>query len=819
MRSRFVARYRALALLCASLTTLALASPARLSAQDTLQAALRRTGMTVSAGEILQRLRESGLTREQVKQRLRQAGYDPNLADQYFDELAKPDSAGAPRSISRITQTLPRPSGNLLQALTAINLLPPGSVVADSLPDRPARRPARDSLTLAQPKVFGKELFSASTTEFQPIMSGPVDPDYRLGPGDELLLLVTGEREVGYNLEVTREGYLVIPEVGRVQVAGLTLEAAKRLMNTRLARVYSGIRTGATDFDISMGQLRRNLVSIIGDVDFPGVYQVSGGATVFNALYQAGGPNDNGSYRSIEVRRNNRVVKEVDLYDYLLRGDKGGDIRLEQGDVVFVPLVQRQVTVTGSVRRPAIFELKPTESLRDVLVFAGGVVADAALDRIQIDRILPASERQPGVERTFVDIPMEQIRAGAPIPLHDGDQIAVFNIATERRNRVAVSGDVHVPGVYEFRDGMTAQQLIGNAQGLLSTAYTAAAHIIRRNTVDSTNSMVRVSLDDPNAPNHASRVRLNDLDELVVFGQARLVNPDSVEIFGLVKREGTYSFSQGMSVQDLVLQAGGFREGAYATQAEVARQRSTSSVRADTLARLFRVPLSLPIAGDSTRLRVEEFELAPGDQVFIRRLPGFLPLETIEVLGEVVYPGIYTVESDAERISRVIRRSGGLTANAYARGFQLIRDGKQVGVNLPAALERPNGPNDLIIRAGDRITIPKYDPLVLVSGAVAFESLVRYEAGFSVEDYLNRAGGTLPEADKDRISVRAPNGELRTTRSVLSFTRYPSVEPGSVITVPEETNKQGTNWDAILTRSLSVVSTLATLILAARALR
>ncbi|MEX2280926.1 MAG: SLBB domain-containing protein [Gemmatimonadota bacterium] len=740
-------------------------------AQDTTMQALRQRGITVSAAEILQRLRESGLSREQVRQRLRQAGYDPNLADRYFDELAKPDSVVGGRRLPGLAEPLPRPGGNLLQALASIGLIPPGSQ-ADSVLDRPIRRPVRDSLEKATPQVFGKELFAATTTEFQPIMIGPVDPGYRLGPDDEVRLIVTGDVETGYNLTVTREGYIVIPEVGRVDVGGKTLEEAKRLMNTRLARVYSGIQTGATSFDLSVGRLRRNLVTIIGDVDIPGTYPVSGGATVFNALYLAGGPSDHGSFRSIDVKRENRVIGQVDLYDYLLRGDKGGDIRLEQGDIIFVPVVLRRVTVTGKVLRPAIFELKPSETLSDVLMFAGGVGAEAALERIQIDRILPAGQRSPGMDRTFVDVPIESLRAGAPIPLHDGDHITVFAISGERRNRLTVSGDVQYPGVYEFRPGMTAQQLIQNAQGLLSTAYTPAAHIVRLNRADSTTSMVRISLSDANSPNHASRVQLLDLDELVIYSRPQLINPDSVQVFGLVKREGAYAFSDGLSVQDLVLQAGGFREGALTTQAEVARRRTNVTVRGDTLADVFRVPLGLAI-GDSLGRSVQEFELEPGDQVFIRRLPGYLPLQTIEVLGEVVYPGSYTVEADDERISHLIRRAGGLSAQAYARGLQLIRNGKQVGVNLPAALERPGGPNDLIVRPGDRLTIPFYDPLVLVTGAVAFESLVRFEPGLGVEEYLRRAGGTLPEADRDRISVRAPNGELRTTRSMLSFTRYP----------------------------------------------
>jgi protein involved in polysaccharide export with SLBB domain len=328
---------------------------------------------------------------------------------------------------------------------------------------------------------------------------------------------------------------------------------------------------------------------------------------------------------------------------------------------------------------------------------------------------------------------------------------------------------------------------------------------------------VRISLADPNAADYAGRVTLADLDELVVFGRAQLVNAEKVGISGFVKREGEFPFSSGMSVQDLVLLAGGFREGAQELEAEVARRQA--GVVRDTLAEVFKVPLRLPITADSTgRTPAAEFALQPGDLVFVRRQAGYVPLQTVKVSGEVLYPGGYAIESNAERISRVVRRAGGLTAQAYAPGFRLMREGKLVGVDLVAALEKPGGPDDLPLRADDELIVPVFDPTVLVTGAVAFESRVRYEPGLDLDDYLGRAGGTLPEADQGRISVRYANGELRTTRSVLKVKRFPDVQPGSVITVPARAQGSGFNWDGFLTRSLAVASTLATLLLAVRAL-
>lgn len=803
----------------AAAALVAAATPRDAQSQDTaaVRQQLQQRGLTNA--DILSRIRQSGLSREQIRERLRQAGYDPTLADRYLDAATAPaDTAGA--APSRFARPLEQPSGSLISALRRIGVLERSDSLAAPLPvrrdsARARARTARDSID-----VFGRELFSASTTQFTPVMSGPVDPDYRLGPGDELTLILTGDVELAYTLTVTPEGYIVIPDVGQVLVAGLTLRALNDRLNDRLGRVYSGVSTGTTSFDVSMGRLRRHLVYLIGEVDMPGAYQVSGGATVFNALYLAGGPGDNGSFRSIQVRRDNRVIREVDLYRYLLAGDKSGDIRLEQGDIVFVPVTGRRVTVTGNVRRPAIFELREGEGLREVIMFAGGVQAEAAVERIQIDRILPANQRQPGRERVLVDVPVAQVLSNVSVPLADGDRIRVFSITDERRNRLTITGDVHRPGDYEYRRGMTALELVSAAQGLLPTAYTPLAHIVRLDPADSTTMLVQVSF-DPAAPNYAGRVALEDLDEIVVFGRTRLSNPQRVEIFGLVKNEGAFDFSAGMTVEDLVLLAGGFTEGALDKQAEVARRIRGENVT-DTLAQLFRVPMRLNVQGTNgnrDEVNRQGFALQPGDQVFIRPLPGFNPLRTVEISGEVVYPGSYTIEAKTERISRLLRRAGGLLPDAYAPGFRLFRDGQAVGVNLPRALREPGGAHDLMLEPGDRLEIPRYDPTVLVTGAVGFESRVRYERGLDVDDYLERAGGVRDDGDARRVSVRYPNGELRTSRSFFGVRSYPDVQPGSTITVPTRPVAARRNLDEILTRSLTILSTLATIIVTVRAVR
>jgi polysaccharide biosynthesis/export protein len=805
--------------LCATASPLRAQQPTRPSAaaQDSIRKLTQQ--LTPAQQEVLKRIHESGLSREQMRDRLRAAGYDPMLADRYYDVLAEDTTAaGATRSSTRLTRPLPRATGNFVEALRRIGIL----AVGDTLP---SDRITRDSLvqrrraeqpTVTEPQVFGRELFAA-TTQFEAITAGPVDPDYRFGPGDEITLLVTGDVEAAYDLQVTREGYVVVPDVGQVLVNGLTLAQLRARLNERLGRVYSGVQAGTTEVDLAVGRLRSKLVYVIGEVEVPGTFQVPGSASVFSALFRAGGPAEHGSFRRIEVRRDNRVIRVVDLYDYLLKGDKGDDIRLEQGDVVFVPVVGHQVTVVGSVRRQAIFELIGNESLIDVLTFAGGVQAEAALERIQIDRILAPGQRQPGRERALIDVPLEHLRRSRAIALQDGDRVRVSSISDARRNRVAVTGDVQRPGDYEYRRGMTAGDLIAAAQGLLPTAYTPAAHIIRLNPADSSTSLVHITLTDTNAPDHASRIALEDTDELVVFSRARLANPRTIEILGHVKEPGSFTFSDDMTIQDLVLLAGGFQEGAAPGQAEVAR-RLTNGGLADSLATVYRVPIDLSLTPTNGRaIAGEQFGLQPGDQVFIRRLPGFEPLSTVEITGEVIYPGPYTVGSRTERVSDIIKRAGGLTPEGFAKGFRLFRDGIPIGVDLPRALKKPNGPDDLILEPGDRMVVPRVDPTVFVTGAVMFESRIRYDKDLSLKDYVSRAGGVTDSARVNRAAVRYPNGELRTSKKILWFRTYPEVQPGSTITIP--TGSGGYDWGTVISRAMTVLSTLATVALTVNALK
>jgi polysaccharide biosynthesis/export protein len=797
--------------------------PASLSAQvpqDTAEIRRmveQRLGPGVTQQDLLRQLQQSGMTRSQVRIRLQQMGYDARLADQYFDALER----------GRELDPTQRPSQELVDAMERMGLelrLPQDSLLlmADSL--------MVDSLLKAaeRTRIFGKTLFARSTGEFEPLAMGPVSRDYRLGPGDEVWLILTGDVELSYPLNVTREGFLIIPQVGQVPVNGLTLGQLEERLFIHLGRAYSGVRRGpeaTTHFQVSLGQLRPNQVYVVGEVERPSGYRISPMARVFNALYRAGGPNEVGSFRQIHVRRDGRVVAEVDLYPYLLGGEAARDVRLENGDMVFVPLAGPRVTVEGAVRRPGIYEIKPGEGLADVLWFAGGVRPEAVLQRVQIDRILHIGERAPGKERALIDVDVASLVAGGGtlVPLRDGDIVTLFTVSEERRNRVAVMGGVRRPGQYEWRPGMTLAELVARADGLDEGAYVHRA-LIYRLQQDRTRHLLRAPLEGPDP----ERLVLADRDSVVVLREDSLRLPLTVGIHGFVKEPGDYPLAHGMTVRDLVLAAGGFAEGAFVESAEVARSVDPLT-RTSHTARVYDVRLAdtrpdNPASGSSRvpdgvprwHAEADEFVLQRNDRVYVRRAPGFGEARSVTVTGQVLMPGDYELDARDTRISDVISRAGGLTSEAYPDGFSVTRGGRVVAGNLTRALSDPSSSGNILLEPGDTLHVPQYDGTVNVTGAVQLEAMVLYDPRRSLRDYIERAGGFAENANRRGVMITYANGERRVVNRTLLFTRYPPVGPGSTIHVPAlaPAEMQGVNWGEVITRTTALMTAFATLYLA-----
>jgi polysaccharide export outer membrane protein len=778
--------------------------------------------------QIQARIEASGLTPAEIRDRLQRAGYDPSLLDAY---------------LGGTTTTTPAQDATFLQELQSIGVLRvaglpgvsdtlglQGLTGLDTLLQRTdtSRMRGMPDTTL---HVFGMDVFSRRTTQFNPVLTGPVGPDYRLGPGDQLNLILTGDVELAYQLDVTREGYVVIPDVGQVFVNGLTLGQLRDELYTRLGKVYSGVKrtpNATTHFDVSLGALRTNQVYVVGDVQRPGAYQVSSVATILEALYDAGGPAESGSFRSVIVRRGGKEVGAFDLYRYLTAGETPVELRLEEGDVVFVPPVGIQVALRGEVRHPALYELLPGEGLPDLVRYAGGLKPSASQSRIQVDRILPVGQRQNGRDREVLDVDYDSVAAGAEaFPLHAGDQVEVFPVLDQRRGWVQIDGAVYRPGTYELQPQSTVASLVARAGGPLPDVLAPILHVSRLDTLNGTRSLIRGSLAA------AGSLPLEEFDEVTLFGQDSLLVPDSVSVYGLVQQPGTYPLAKGMNAEDLILDAGGFAQSADPRQAEVVRTRGLSGTnghvsRSTYVALSGRIPYADSSAVDSLPPLVAEngqdpppvpaatVQLQPGDEVFVRQLPNYRPPRRVTVTGEVREPGIYVLQSMDERLASLVRRAGGLTPQAFADGIRLIRDSTIVAVDVQNAMKHPGSVDDPVLADGDSVVVPIYDPTVLVRGAVQFSTRVTYRNGMDLGDVLSAAGGLTSDADGGRTSVQYANGQRATLKHFLGITySTPSIQPGSSVFVPRKPQGgPGFDWNSALTRILAVTSTMATLYIA-----
>jgi polysaccharide biosynthesis/export protein len=782
----------------------------------------QQLGRGVSHAEILERLRQSGMTRAQARARLQQSGLDPSIVDAYYDAMERGGDLPGGRATPGTMEALERIGATTREDLTA----PADTSEADRL--AAARREVLvDSLARAETGVFGLRTFRVTSSQFQPITTGPVGPSYRIGPGDELLLILSGDIEAAYSLDVTREGFIFIPDVGQMQVSGLSMAELRDVLYSRLGRVYSGVTrspNASTRFQVTIGQLRTNQVFVTGDVLMPGSYIVSSVSGVFNALYQAGGPTESGSFRNVEVHRGGTIIP-VDLYSFLIGGSGEADVRLETNDRIFVPPAGIQVRVEGAVRRSATYEMKAGEDLTDVIRFAGGFRSDALVRRVQIDRILPPNMRAEGRYRSLIDVDLTSFERPSAARLEDGDVVHVFGVTDERRNRIWIGGGVRNPGVYEYQAGMTLWSLLSRADGLLESAYTPRAHILRFVETDGTRRLIRATLERDEAGRPLHDLVLADNDSIVVLTRTELANPEFVSISGFVKEPDTYTLAAGMTLKDLILAAGGFTHGAYVLEAEITRMPDPLQ-RSNVTAHSFRVPLTSSTelnGGDRLPSWVpnsEEFELAHGDRVFIRRAPGYEAVREVTLTGEVMIPGTYVLVTRDERLADVVRRAGGLTAQADPAGMHVKRDGRTLAAEFEQALQRQGHRSNIALVGGDTVHVPAHDPTVVVSGAVNFESRVVYVPGKSVDYYINQAGGYLDAADRKRATISYANGERSAVRRGGLAGRGPDVRPGSEIYVPAKPESRiGTNWDMIMTRSLTALTGLATLLLAVQQLR
>jgi protein involved in polysaccharide export with SLBB domain len=801
------------------------------------------------------RIQESGLTPDQIRARLRAEGYPENLLDPYlagFDTTRavtpSPGTLDAVRSLGILSaeavDTLARADSlrvlddsvrRVVDSLTFARL---DSMRLDSLADSATVRGGRL-------KLFGIEVFRRASTRFQAVQTGPVDENYRMGPGDVLVLILTGDVSQVHTLEVNREGFILIPQVGQVFVANLTLSQLEDQLYTRLGRVYSGVRRGPnarTRFSVTVARIRALQVFIAGDVVRAGQYPVSAAGTVLTGLYAAGGPTENGSFRRVEVRRGRQLVDTVDIYDYLLRGEVPTDVRLQNGDVVFVPVRGGLVRVAGRVVRPAIYEIRAGETLRDVIAFAGGFDANALQSRIQIHRILPSPRAGAvGRERVILEVSGEQMAGGSvpAMPLVAGDSVVVFETRQPARDYVSVRGNVFVEGRVGLEPGMKLSEAIRLAGGPRPDVYLDQI-LVSRVRDDSTRVQLRSAFADSAGLVNPDLV-LQRGDEIQVFSRVTFRPRPYISIVGAVRRSGRVPYREGMTVRDAVLLADGLTEDVDPQGAEIARrplERATG-----TLAETIQAPLdsSYFFGGSSSGAAATDRVLQPYDNVLVPRRGGWDVQRLVAITGQVKAPGRYALTSKTDRLTDLLARAGGLTAEAYPGGIEFYRRSgplrgdtlrrsngtglqplpagfrERVGIDLPRVLRDSKFGDNIILAGGDSINIPEYDPVVVVRGAVNAPGPVAYRPGKNLDWYVNAAGGYSQQADRRRPYVTQPDGQKEGVgRRFLLADDVPKPRPGADIFVPQRVvSEQPSNAPAILGVVASVIASLTTIVIVA----
>ncbi|HKT60896.1 MAG TPA: SLBB domain-containing protein [Gemmatimonadales bacterium] len=818
--------------------------------------------------QLRQRLAQSGLTPDQIRARLRAAGYPEGLLDEYLSgaDTTQPVQIG-PRDIEAVRSlgVLSDAAADSLKFIDSTRVISDSmQALLDSLKERRLDSLRADSLADsvavlrgAGLKLFGIETFRRTSTRFKAAEAGPVDQNYRLGPGDMLVLILTGDVERSQMLEVTREGFVVIPQVGQVYVANLTLGQLEDQLYTRLGRVYSGVRrtNPSTKFQISLARLRNIQVYVAGDVVRPGAYQISSAGTVLSALYAAGGPTANGSFRRVLIKRGRETVDSLDLYDYLIGGSNPTDIRLQSGDVVFVPVHGGFASVTGRVQRPAIYELRSSETLRDAIGFAGGLDPTAAQTRVTIHRILPPESRGPdGRARVVIAVGADQFSGGVipAVPMAPGDSVTVHPVADRRRGFVTVRGNVWVEGEVGFTPGMKLSDAIRLAGGAKPDVYLPRI-LVTRMREDSSFVQLRSAFADSTGRLQNDMV-LEDQDEVRIFSRTSFMPDKYVAVVGAVRRPGRVPYREGMTMRDLILLADGLADDAQ-LEAEIARLPESRPPGA--LAQTVRVALDSSFlfgrlggatGGSDGAAAAGDTPLEPYDNVLVLRQGEFGRQRTVVLTGQVKSPGRYSLTSKTERLADLIARAGGLTAEAYPGGIQFYRSyvgvrpagddnlpsimvagarrdsvrrglPERVGIDLPRALKNPKDPENIILASGDSIHIPEYNPVVMVLGAVNSPGPVAYTPNKNLDWYVDAAGGYTQTGDTRHPYLTQPNGEREgVKRRAIFADKVPKPAAGAVVFVPTRTVQEqpSGNLAAILGTAAQVLGALVTIVVVAK---
>ena len=633
---------------------------------------------------------------------------------------------------------------------------------------------------------FGHYIFTLESEVFEPHAQGSLDPDYPIGPDDEIIITVWGQVELTYKLTVDRDGGINIPRAGRLYVNGVALKDLEKRISQRMAQVYSGISEDpakvTTFVEVSLGKVKSVKVFVTGEVRRPGSFILTANSSVMTALYYAGGPTEKGSMRAIRLFRHDEQVASIDLYEFILEGDQSEDLHIQNGDVILVPPQGKEVVLEGRVHRPHIYELKDGEGLKRLLEIAGGLEADAYTKRVQIERIIEHRDY------TVVDVDVGRLLdSDEESPLSDGDRIFVAAMPEVNFKKVVtLTGYAKLPGRYALVPGMRIKDLILSGEGLFPEAYMGRADV-RRTKPDMTRELLSFNLGKALADDPVHNLELAPLDEVSVYSIHTFGESKVVTIHGLVRKPGGYELLEGMGLQDLIVLAGGLKDIAYKVEAEVSRSDPESATPERPI-EVFRVKIS--DVYEINAKQTDAFPLQHRDVVFIRPNPDFEAIRNVTVEGEVRFPGVYALRSRLMHLTELLQRAGGLTMEAYPEGVKFYRPSiDTIAIDLSAALEQPGGAEDPVLQAGDIIEIPKKPATIEIIGAVYTSKHVLFRSGKSVNYYLKRVGGLTKNARKGDIYVVLANGDAVKPGRFLFWKTWPRLNPGSRIVVPFKTNR------------------------------
>ncbi len=637
-------------------------------------------------------------------------------------------------------------------------------------------------------KYYGYNFFSNPNTAFEPNLNLTTPKNYILGPGDELNITLSGLNETDINAKLNRDGMIRVEYVGLISLTGLTIDQAKQRIFTRMARSYPALSLGKTKLNISLSNLRTIRVTVIGEVERPGAYQVSSLATVFNVLYLTGGPTINGSLRNIQVVRNNKTIATIDLYPFLQKGLLNSDTRLEDQDVlVFTPTLKR-VELAGMVKRPMVYELLPNENLAQALAYAGGFSDSAFTDRLKIVQL-------QGREKLFKDI--EQSSFVNYIPMQS-DSIYAEQMQPLFENKVTITGAVYRPGEYGYTPQLSLQSLLKKADGLRADAFLTRA-IIKRVGANREKTILSVDLTTLNT----NDITLSSEDSIHVFAKEDLVDQQYVTIDGNVRNPGKILFRKGMQIQDLIALAGGFMNDAAYHRVELSRiEKNRTDQMSNQMVDLMKLELDASLTNKDAKTLLE-----PQDYIYVPRLLNYKFIGDVKVRGEVLFPGNFALERRDENIQDIINRAGGLSQYGSLKDLQVFRNGTRIGVNLERNAARDMG---LLMLPGDSIFVSRNDPYVEIAGAVYNPQLIRYESS-SFKSYISAAGGVKNRASLSKAYIQYSNGINRKTTKFLFLKFYPKVKSGSKIIIPEVPEKQKGLTIAEITAFTSIISGLVSL--------